>query len=785
MVYSSKGHITELATTGHDGLGIDIENGFIPNYKIAPEKESLVLDLKKVCKGKEVFLATDPDREGEAIAYHLAKVLDLDLNSNNRIEFHEITKKAVLKALNDPHKIDLNLVESQEARRMIDRILGFKLSKLLKRKINSLSAGRVQSAVLKLTVDLEEEINAFIPVIYYEMTALINNSALKLTSVNGKKVDSKNKITDRSILENLKNRLLSFKVINIDNKEVVRKSKPAYTTSTLEQDAANILNFTPTRTMRAAQSLYEGKNLKDERHGLITYMRTDSTRLSNEFVNETSNYILETYGTRYLGHVKNHEQKGMQDAHEAIRPTSIYLKPNDVKPYLSSDEYRLYNLIYHRALSSLMSDSIYSETKVEFANTDSTFETTGLKLIFDGYQILNSKKEEEDKILPNFELGKYYNAGEIKIDEKKTEPKSRYTEASLVKDMEALGIGRPSTYAQTIETLLKRNYVELEKKSLIPTNQGILTAKNLDEYFSDIINVKYTAKMENDLDLIAKGEKSKLTEMEEFYNSFIPLFDNAVKNMEKKYPIILDELCPICGNHLVIRSSKYGEFTACSNYPECKYIKKEEEEKKFIGVRCPNCGGNLLERYNQKTKQTYYACENYPECKTIYNDLPINDICPNCGAIMLVDKYNNKYCSEKCFEKTDLLCPKCRKAYLTIKVAKRGAHKNNHFYLCPNKECSIIINDKAVDELCPICGMPMFIDANKNIYCYNHDNRNIIKEENSNNILCPKCGSGNLVKRVAKSGKNKGKEFYACSRYPKCKNVVSLEEYNEMLKKLS
>ena len=793
-VYSSKGHIKELATTGHGGLGINIDDGFIPTYKIIDDKKKLVEDLKKACKGKTVYLATDPDREGEAIAYHLANELGLNLDDNNRIEFHEITKKSVSKALEDPHKIDMNLVESQEARRMIDRILGFELSKLLKRRINSLSAGRVQSVVLKLSVDLEEEINSFIPLKYYELEAYINNIKLKLIELDGTKVDSKNKITDRRILENLKNRLLSFRVSDISQKEVFRKSKPVYTTSTLQQDAINLLNLNPTQTMRIAQRLYEGKQIGNEFIGLITYMRTDSTRISDDFVSEADKYILEKYGKNYIGNVKNKEQKNMQDAHEGIRPTSIDNKPELVKKYLTNDEYRLYKMIYERALASLMANSIDIETKIEFTNIDSKFESIAYENKFEGYKILGLKEDEEDKtILPSFKLGEYYNATKIDIIDKETEPKKRYTEATLIKDMETLGIGRPSTYAQTIEILLKRDYVNLEKKFLIPTEQGKLTTKSLDEYFSDLINIKYTAQMEDDLDLIAKGKKTKLAEMQEFYDSFKPLYENAAQNMERKYPIMLDELCPICGNNLVVRLGKYGEFTACSNYPTCTYIKHEEkEEKQFTGILCPNCGGHIIKRVNPKSKnKEFYSCDNYPDCKTVYNDLPTNEICPNCGAIMLVDKYGNKYCSDKCYEKTDILCPNCKKELLSLKIAKRGKNKNNRFYVCPNKECGILINDEATNELCPLCGMHMFKDINGNLYCYNHKPNDIIENlvQNTNNIsadgqiICNKCNKGHMVKRVAKNGANKGKEFYACSRYPKCKNIISIEEYNNLIKK--
>ncbi|MBQ3253755.1 MAG: type I DNA topoisomerase, partial [Acholeplasmatales bacterium] len=563
-VLSSKGHICDLATTGKEGLGIDIENGFIPNYKIMKEKESLVETLKKACKGKEVFLATDPDREGEAIAYHLATVLGLDFSKSNRIEFHEITKTAVKDALDSPHPINIKMVDSQEARRMIDRILGFKLSKLLQKKIGSKSAGRVQSVALMLIVNLEREILAFIPTSYYEMEANFPGFKLKLSKINEITIDSKHRITDRKILESLKSRLLSFTVSNISSKQVKRNSYPTFSTSTLQQDASTKLGFSPTKTMRIAQVLYEGKNLGDEAVGLITYMRTDSTRLAASFISETSDYILNNYGSKYLGSIKIKEQKNMQDAHEGIRPTSIYRNPDSIKKYLTDDEYKLYNLIYKRTLASLMSSATFNSTKVEFTNTDSIWSLNGSQLIFDGYlKVYGKSEEDENQMIPQFNLGDSFNPLDVNIVDKETQPKSRYTEASLIKDMEELGIGRPSTYAQTIKTLKDRSYINVEKRSLIPTSQGMLTTEKLLEFFSDIINVKYTANMETSLDEIASGTKNQLNELTDFYNEFVPLFENAKDNMEGKYPIPTTESCPKCGSMLVVRLGKYGEFTSC------------------------------------------------------------------------------------------------------------------------------------------------------------------------------------------------------------------------------
>ena len=710
-VLSSKGHICDLATSGKDGLGIDIENNFTPNYKIMKEKEELIDSLKDTCKGKKVYLATDPDREGEAIAYHLANVLNLDLDDLNRIEFHEITKSAVRKALEDPHKIDMQMVDSQECRRMIDRILGFKLSKLLQRKIGSKSAGRVQSVVLKLIVDLEKEIQAFVPTAYYEMEATFNTFKLKLQEINGEKIDSKNRITDRKILENLKSRLMSFIVSNISNKLINRSSYPTFTTSTMQQEASNKLGFSPSQTMRIAQGLYEGKNIGTETVGLITYMRTDSTRLADDFVKEANEYILNNYGQKYLGGIKIKNAKNMQDAHEGIRPTAISRTPESVKKYLTTEEYRLYTLIYNRTLSSLMSPAIFNSTKVEFTNTDSLWSVTGQTLEFDGFlKVYGKSSEDENSMLPSFTLGAGFNPLEVTILDKETQPKSRYTEAALIKDMEQLGIGRPSTYAQTIFTLKERQYVNLEHKLLVPTEQGILTVDKLDEFFSKIINVSYTADMEESLDQIANGQKEKLLELRNFYDAFTPLFDEAMQKMTAIYPIPTDQICPECGNILVIRKSQFGEFISCSNYPTCHYVQKEEKEEAPVydtGIICPNCGKAHIVRRIAKTGRNkgkeFFACNNYPKCKTTYNDEPTGKLCPNCGA-MLLKGQDGIYCSEHCEE---------------------------------NK-------------------VPV--------------------------VICPECGKGNMIKRVATRGKNKGQVFYGCSNYPHCKKILTEEEFNNLNK---
>lgn len=789
LVLSSKGHICDLATTGKDGLGIDVDNDFKPNYKVMKEKESLVNDLIRQCKGKKVLLATDPDREGEAIAYHLANTLKLSLNENNRISFHEITKDAVINALDNPTKIDLKMVDSQECRRMIDRILGFKLSKLLQRKIGSKSAGRVQSVALLLIVNLENEIKAFIPEAYYEMEAECAGFKLKLFSINDEEINNKNRIKDRKILEDLKSRLLSFSVSNIESKQVKRNSYPAYTTSTLEQDASNKLGYSASRTMRIAQGLYEGKNVGNETIGLITYMRTDSTRLADSFVKSCNDYIIQNFGNKYLGGIKTKTQKNAQEAHEAIRPTSILRTPSSLAKYLTDEEYKVYELIYNRALSSLMAPAIFNTTKVTFKNTDSLWSTTGQTLSFDGYLKVYGKTEEDlNKMLPNFTLGESFNPININILDKMTEPKKRYTEASLIKEMEDLGIGRPSTYAQTIQTLKDRSYVTIEHKSIIPTEQGILTTEKLALYFDSIINVEYTANMEEDLDKIASGSKEKLDELHEFYNGFIPIYDNAFKNMEAKYPIILDELCPECGANLAIRKSKYGEFVSCSNYPDCKYIKKEEPQFISTGIKCPSCDGEIIEKTASRGKNKgsiFFACSNYPKCNVIFNDKPIDEYCPNCNSIMLIDKDGNKYCSNHCESKSeeliDLLCPKCNKGHIISRVASRGSNKGNVFYGCSNyPKCKVIYDDKPTGAYCPKCHDLMLVDKTGKEYCASHCEN---KEETATlNITCPKCNKGHMVLRTATKGNNKGNIFYGCSNYPRCKNIMSKEEF-ETLKK--
>lgn len=639
-VVSSVGHIRDLSTSGKYGFGVDIDNNFKPDYKIIKGKAKLVKELKKDIKDADfVYLATDPDREGEAISWHLYDTLGLKEENYDRIVFNEITKKAVLDSFNKARKIDDNLVKSQETRRILDRIIGFRLSKLMQSKTGGKSAGRVQSVALKLIVDREREIEAFIPEEYFEIEAKFNDFDAKLDTYNHKKIEIKKESEAKEILSKLSN---AFKIESIDKKEKAKKSKFPFTTSTLEQETSTKLGFTSKKTMMIAQKLYEGINLKDGAEGLISYMRTDSVRLSDEFIKDTYGYIKDNYGSEYVGYVKkSNKTENVQDAHEAIRPTNINNNPEKIKEYLTNDEYKLYSLIYYRALASLMKDAKVEATTVILDNNNYQFKVNGQILIFDGYLKVYSKYEDsEDKVLPDFSNYKsnVLVANTIEYTSHTTKPPARYTESKLIKEMEELGIGRPSTYAKTIDTIEERGYVKVIDKKFIPTEVGIETTDKLQEFFKDIINVEYTKNMEDDLDKIAEGnmEWNKLLSI--FYQEFEPKVEVAFKDMEKKVPEETGELCPNCGSPLVIKQSKYGKFTACSNYPTCKYIKsnKEEKEVKEI-ISCPKCDGKILEKKTKRGK-IFYGCSNYPKCDFASWDKPIEEKCPNCNGTLTEKK---------------------------------------------------------------------------------------------------------------------------------------------------
>lgn len=642
-VVSSKGHIRDLATTGKYGLGVDVDNDFKPNYIPVAGKKKLISELKKLVKDSdEVILATDPDREGEAISWHLLDTLGIKDTNYERVLFHEITKDKVLEAIKNPTKIDYNLVRSQETRRILDRIIGFRLSKLMQSKTGGKSAGRVQSVALKLIVDREREISSFNSEEYWTITSKFDEIEAELFNYNHKDIEINTEEEADSILSKLSDK---YKIESVERKKKSKKSKPPFITSTLQQEASTKLGFTAKKTMSIAQKLYEGMDIGSETVGLITYMRTDSIRLSDEFIGASYKYIEENYGKDYIGYAKKSKKtENVQDAHEAIRPTSVYRNPEDIKKYLSTDEYKLYKIIYYRALASLMADAKVEATSVILDNNNYQFKINGQILIYDGYLKAYALYEaSEDKVLPD----EFKNEGSIlttkDVTKKQhfTSPPPRYTEAKLIKELEELGIGRPSTYAKIMDTIKERGYVTIEEKKFVPTEIGIETTDRLQEFFSDLINVKYTAAMETDLDTIALGKLDEIKVLREFYDKFEPEVEKAFGQMEKKAPKETGEVCPNCGSSLVIRKGRYGEFTACSNYPECKYIKKEEKQVKEI-MDCPKCGGKIIEKKTKRGK-IFYGCNNYPKCKYASWDKPTGNLCKECGE-PLVEKNGSETC---------------------------------------------------------------------------------------------------------------------------------------------
>ena len=648
-VVSSKGHVRDLSTSGKFGLGVDVDNNFTPNYVPITGKKKVISELKKDCKTSEkVFLATDPDREGEAISWHLYDSIGLKDNEYERVLFNEITEPAIKEAMKHTRKIDYNLVKSQETRRILDRIIGFRLSKLMQSKTGGKSAGRVQSVALKLIVDREREIEAFIPEEYWTIEALFDNFSSDLEKYKGNKIELKNEEEADKVLKELQDK---FKIINIETKEKNKKGVMPFTTSTLQQACSTKFNFGSTRTMTVAQKLYEGKDIGTETVGLISYMRTDSTRLSDLFVNDVKNYIKEQYGEAYVGNVKISKKKeNVQDAHEAIRPTSIKRTPESVKKYLTPDEYKIYSIIYYRALACLMSDAKVKQTSIILDNNGYEFKSTGQVTIFDGFlKVYKNYMNTEDVELPELNIGDELTSNEIKKEQHFTKPVPRYTEASLIKEMESLGIGRPSTYAKTMDTLKKRAYVTVTDKKFFPTEIGIETTDKLQEFFSNIINVEYTANMETELDEIADNKMDNIKVLSDFYNDFEPLVEKAFTDMEKKEPTKTGEICPNCGSELVIRKGRYGEFTACSNYPECTYIKQEKKEVKEM-CDCPICKkGKIIEKTTKRNK-IFYGCNNYPKCKTATWYLPTGELCPECKNL-LIEKNGIIKCSNCDYEK--------------------------------------------------------------------------------------------------------------------------------------
>lgn len=656
-VKASVGHVRDLPKSS---LGIDIDNNFTPKYITIRGKGQVVQELKKEAKKSEkVYLATDPDREGEAISWHLAQLLGLNEDDPIRIEFNEITKEAIQKAIKKPRAIDKRLVDAQQARRVLDRLVGYKISPLLWRKIKKgLSAGRVQSVAVKLICDREKEIENFVPEEYWTIKAIMEkNDDLFEASFYGvikdgkeEKVDLPNKDRVDEILDSIAKD--SFVVDEVKKGSKKRNPNPPYITSTLQQDASKKLGFSSKKTMTIAQQLYEGIEIKGEGVvGLITYIRTDSTRISTEAMNMAKSFIIENFGKEYSNGGKNYSnmKKEAQDAHECIRPTSVLRKPSDIKESLTKDQYLLYDLIWKRFLSSQMSPAIYDTLSVKLVSNNYLFRANGSTLKFDGFMKVygNDKEDEKDKEaeIPALVKGEIIKASKIIPEQHFTQPPSRYTEASLIKTLEELGIGRPSTYSPIITTILNRNYVTLKNKSFHPTELGILVNDLLEEYFNDIVDVKFTADLEEKLDKIAEGDFSWQSVVENFYEHFEKVLKKAEEEITeiKIEDEVTDEICEKCGRKMVIKHGRYGKFLACPGYPECKNTKPIQDK---IGVKCPNCGGDIIRLKSGKGK-IFFGCSNYPKCNFMTWDEPIYEKCPNCGSIM-VKKNTKKGLTIKC-----------------------------------------------------------------------------------------------------------------------------------------
>ncbi|WBL31602.1 type I DNA topoisomerase [Candidatus Phytoplasma sacchari] len=611
LVLSSKGHIRDLSYKGKDNLGIDIKNNFNPMYQIIPKQKELVNKIIKLTKGKQIFLATDPDREGEAIAWHLAEILKLNLKEKNRIIFNEINKKTVLEALKKPISIKKNLVDSQEARRILDRIIGFKLSQITRKK-SAKSAGRVQSVALKLIVEIEEQRKKFIPEKYYLIKAVFDKFQTYL------KINKKEKINTEEqankIIEDIKNK--NFLLNKIKNKKIINKSPKPFITATLQQEAFKILSMSAKTTMSYAQKLYEGVKIDDSIVGLITYMRTDSHRISSIFYDKLNIFIKKEYGSEYLNNYKQEIKKELvQDAHEAIRPTDLSITPHFLKKYLNKYELALYEMIYKRTLASFMSNAIFEQNEFFFSVNKYIFVTNDNKIIFDGfYKILKSDFKMTN--LSFLEKNKTYLPEKIEKIQKETSPPSQFTEASLIKKLENLKIGRPSTYANIIEILKKRFYVYIEKKKIICTKLGILIKKTLDDFFPSIINIDYTSQIEKKLDEIYYNKISKIDFLKEFYNNFINLWDLANKKI-KKEEIITKEKCSLCNDFLVKRKGKYGEFLGCNSFPQCKNMisLKEKKEEIITKEKCSLCNDFLVKRKGKYGE--FLGCNSFPQCKNM------------------------------------------------------------------------------------------------------------------------------------------------------------------------
>lgn len=663
-VFATKGHIRDIP---QKSFGIDIRNNFEPKYEIVPDKKELIKELKaKAEKAEEVLIATDPDREGEAISWHVANILGFDTEKNCRIEFNEISKKAVTKALENPRKIDLKLVDAQQARRVLDRLVGYKVSPILCKKIApKLSAGRVQSVALKLVVEREIEIENFVPEEFWTVNAILKKDASQikaaLATYNKKKFVPKNKEEVDKMLEEIKGK--DFLVKEVKKAKTKSHAPAPFTTSTMQQDALNKLGMSLAKTSAAAQQLYEGVDIKGEgKIALITYIRTDSVRVSTDAQNACREYIKNKFGEDFVPSKSNiyHTKDSAQDAHEAIRPITMDITPEMARETLSNDNYRLYKLIYERFLASQMSEAEYASVTVNFECEKYGFKVSGKTMEFPGYtSVYKEFVEEENKEgmagkLPRLDEGEMLPCEKILPEQKFTKPPTRYTEASLVKAMEEKGIGRPATYAATITILQTRKYTVKEAKYLIPTELGRKITAYLDQFFSSVINVKFTAYMEGRLDDIAVRDEDWHSVVASFWNGFEHLLERADASSltMKEPPKETDIVCELCGSKMLIRSGKYGEFLACSNFPKCKNTKPIENPKKIIG-KCPECGADMVERKSKKGK-IYYSCTRYPDCKFMSWDITTGEKCPKCKSPLIKKGKIIKCSSNDCDYKQDV-----------------------------------------------------------------------------------------------------------------------------------
>ncbi|MBY0197139.1 type I DNA topoisomerase [Priestia megaterium] len=657
-VKASMGHVRDLPKSQ---MGIDIEQDYNPKYITIRGKGPVLKELKTAAKkAKKIYLAADPDREGEAIAWHLAHSLDVDIASDCRVVFNEITKEAIKESFKHPRAINMDLVDAQQARRILDRLVGYNISPLLWKKVKKgLSAGRVQSIAVRLIIDREKEIAKFIPEEYWTVKATFQKGndqfEGQLIEYQGKKVELSNENDVTNIVKQLDGN--EFSISKVTKRERKRNAAPSFTTSSLQQEAARKLNFRAKKTMMIAQQLYEGIDLgKEGTVGLITYMRTDSTRISETAQTEARDYITNAYGNQFVATEKRKEKKNSnaQDAHEAIRPTSALRKPGEVKEFLSRDQYRLYKLVWERFVASQMAPAIMDTMAVDLKNGDVTFRANGSKVKFPGFMKVyvegnDDQVEEKENLLPDLEEGEVAYSKDIDEKQHFTQPPPRYTEARLVKTLEELGIGRPSTYAPTLDTIQKRGYVALDNKRFVPTELGEIVLELVLEFFPEILDVEFTAKMENDLDEVEDGNVQWVHVIDEFYSDFEKRLEHAEKEMReveiKDEPA--GEDCEECGSPMVYKMGRYGKFMACSNFPDCRNTKPIVKE---IGVKCPKCEeGNIVERKSKK-KRTFYGCDQFPGCDFVSWDKPIARKCPKCENL-LVEKKQKKG--------TQVVCTSC------------------------------------------------------------------------------------------------------------------------------